>query len=101
MVQQIVASTPWFQHHRLLDKLRTSKEREWYIRKSIENDCTVECFQGQTEESQRYAIAYWMEIQLVDFFPKSFFESKLSGFPSFAVQVEYFQGQLKSFQGQH
>ncbi|HZG51290.1 MAG TPA: PDDEXK nuclease domain-containing protein [Pyrinomonadaceae bacterium] len=36
-VQQVAAQIPWFHHCVLLDKVKNSSEREWYIRQIIEN----------------------------------------------------------------
>ncbi|AGY58142.1 hypothetical protein GKIL_1896 [Gloeobacter kilaueensis JS1] len=36
-VQQLVAQIPWGHNVRILDKVTTSQEREWYIYKTIEN----------------------------------------------------------------
>jgi predicted nuclease of restriction endonuclease-like (RecB) superfamily len=36
-VQQLVAQIPWGHNVRILDKVGTEQEREWYIRKTIEN----------------------------------------------------------------
>ncbi len=36
-VQQLAAQIPWFHNCVLLDKVKTAKEREWYIRKTIEH----------------------------------------------------------------
>lgn len=36
-VQQLVAQIPWGHNVRILDYVKTAKEREWYIRKTIEN----------------------------------------------------------------
>lgn len=37
IVQQLAAQIPWFHNCILLDKVKAAKEREWYIRKTIEN----------------------------------------------------------------
>ena len=36
-VQQLVAQIPWGHNVRILDYVKTAKEREWYIRKTIEH----------------------------------------------------------------
>jgi predicted nuclease of restriction endonuclease-like (RecB) superfamily len=37
IVQQLVAQIPWGHNVRLLDRVKNQPEREWYIRKTIEN----------------------------------------------------------------
>ena len=37
IVQQLAAQIPWFHNCVLLDKLKASQEREWYIRQTIEH----------------------------------------------------------------
>jgi len=36
-VQQVAAQIPWFHNCVILDKLRDRSEREWYLRKTVEN----------------------------------------------------------------
>jgi hypothetical protein len=39
IVQLLVAQIPWGHCVRLLDYVKTSAEREWYVRKTIERGC--------------------------------------------------------------
>ena len=35
--QQLAAQIPWFHHCVLLDRVKSQAEREWYVRKTVEN----------------------------------------------------------------
>ena len=54
IVQQLVAQIPWGHCVRLLDHVKTRTEREWYIRKTIENGWS------------RAVLVHWIESELYE-----------------------------------
>ena len=49
IVQQVAAQLPWGHHQLLLDKLSTTGEREYYIKKAIENGWSRNVLSAQIE----------------------------------------------------
>jgi predicted nuclease of restriction endonuclease-like (RecB) superfamily len=54
IVQQLAAQIPWFHNCVLLDKVKSHQEREWYVRKAVENGWS------------RSVLVHWIESDLYE-----------------------------------